>query len=474
MPKILDETDDLPDWEFFSDRVRSHWRRPRTFTAFIPVQDGVTFEQLQHRLEQLNERFQSSLRQVKDLHSFRLGAIESDESTGQFVSVLFNTVHDDSPGKHLRSLVAHVGELLSTAFGLNSAADRSGALSQLILSNRVRENTFYVGSINATVAEIFQERQLKGAVQAYILEQQKNGRWEASATTEQIRRDVRDQFLTIPAGLPRERRGSLTAKGRWLRFLDLLATLILFPFIGVLAVDINAAIRRNPQAWSRNLTWLAYSVWWVYGAIPTAAGFLVSRLLELTEQESVAEPPDEALVNRLEVAENLGSKNAVTILFEVKNSWIRRWYLWMILRGAELGCRHVWTNGKLTGIGTIHHARIIQTPGGRRLLFMSDYDGSLNRYLDDFLSVGSRAVIPFTSNLVGCPRTRWLFQMHNKNNFGPRWKGMIRSYQVFTVVWYHSYPDLTVREILDHAAFREELFSESLSIEQADRWARRL
>src|SRR5690606_8865013 len=167
-------------------------------------------------------------------------------------------------------------------------------------------------------------------------------------------------FLKLSPGLLRRRTKELSRTARWFRFLDLLATFLLFPFIGVLSVDIRHAIDRITNTATRRCARVGYGIWWIYGAIPTAAGYLVSRFLELTERESVAGPPDEALVSRLEIVENTSSKNAVTILFEVRNSFVRRWYLWMILRGAELGCRHLWTDGRLTGINTIHYARIIQ------------------------------------------------------------------------------------------------------------------
>ena len=53
------------------------------------------------------------------------------------------------------------------------------------------------------------------------------------------------------------------------------------------------------------------------------------------------------------------------------------------------------------------------------MLFMSDYDGSLDRYLLDFMGVGSRAVIPIASSVAGCPKTRWLF---GKNDPAITWE----------------------------------------------------
>jgi hypothetical protein len=105
------------------------------------------------------------------------------------------------------------------------------------------------------------------------------------------------------------------------------------------------------------------------------------------------------------------------------------------------------------------------------MLFMSDYDGSLDRYLLDFTGVGSRAVIPISSNVKGCPKTRWLYGKDNPTTFGPRLQNLLRTYQLETSVWYNAYPFLTVRDVLVNGAIRDGLFAPAMSEEDAQRWA---
>ena len=164
----------------------------------------------------------------------------------------------------------------------------------------------------------------------------------------------------------------------------------------------------------------------------------------------------------------------MTLWFSVRPSWIRRILLRMILFGSDRGCRHFWTDGKLTDIKTIHYARIMQVDGGRTMLFMSDYDGGLGSYLDDFIGIGGRGVIPISSSVDGCPKTRWLFAQANPDTLGPRWKGMIRRYQLETSFWYNAYPLLSVQNIIENARLRDELFAETLTEDAALRWCRRL
>jgi hypothetical protein len=164
-------------------------------------------------------------------------------------------------------------------------------------------------------------------------------------------------------------------------------------------------------------------------------------------------------------------KNEVTYWFTVKESWARRQLMTLVLLGSEGGCRHLWTNGELSGIDTIHYARLLQLADKRVMLFMSDYDGSLDRYLIDFMGVGSRAVIPISSNVKGCPKTRWLYGKDDPTTFGPRLRNLLRTYQLETSVWYNAYPTLTVRDVAVNAAIRDGLFAPAMTEEDAHLWA---
>lgn len=174
---------------------------------------------------------------------------------------------------------------------------------------------------------------------------------------------------------------------------------------------------------------------------------------------------------RLEAVEDLRLKNEVTYWFTVKESWVRRQLMTLVLWGSEGGCRHLWTSGALSEIDTIHYARLLQIADKRVMLFMSDYDGSLDRYLLDFMGVGSRAVIPISSNVAGCPKTRWLYGKNDPTTFGPRLINLLRTYQMETSVWYNAYPFLTVRDVLVNGAIREGLFAPAMTEDDAQRWA---
>ncbi|MFP4283782.1 MAG: hypothetical protein ACLFU2_14265 [Opitutales bacterium] len=150
--------------------------------------------------------------------------------------------------------------------------------------------------------------------------------------------------------------------------------------------------------------------------------------------------------------------------------------MWLTLFGSERGTRHLWTRGSLAGAENIHYARLLLADGGRRMIFMSDYEGSFDAYIDHFIGIGgkTRAVIPISSRVLGCPPTRWLYWPVEEVSFRRRWREMARSYQLQASVRYVAYPDLSANDILNHSVIRERLFAESLSPEELKDWAARI
>lgn len=459
--------------ESWGERLRASWRSPQSLTALIPLV-SASREEVQARLEQLAPHTVRALGAVDDLHSFRLLAAPPAPGMAG-VRILLNSVHDRPLAEHLPRLVAAAGDLLVAALAGAEFSGRPEDLPGLLVRCRVCENTFHLGAINKPVSEILAERRLREAVEAFADERIERGDWPAGTAAERIRRETRDHILAQPSGadLPRGPAPTITAGAKLLRFGDLLLTFG-FPAIGVLARYIAIAIRRIADPAARSAAWLAYALWWIYGAAFTGAAFLGVRFLEKTEPDIVAPPADPAKVARLEDAEDRQPINEVTYWLPVRNTWVRRRLLGVILWGSERGCRHFWTDGELAGIDTIHYARILQVDAGATMIFLSDYDGSLDRYLSDFTSVGSGAVIPISSSLAGCPKTRWLFQPADPGTFGPRLRNLLRLHQLETPVWYNAYSDLSVRDILANAAVRAGLFVAEMSEEAAANWNARL
>ena len=118
--------------------------------------------------------------------------------------------------------------------------------------------------------------------------------------------------------------------------------------------------------------------------------------------------PDESHLKHIAASENNGVQNQISLVVDVKSSRARRVIITTVLWLVDAVSRQWYTRGRLAGIDTIHFARLFLLKGKRRMLFMSDYDGSWSRYLFDFTGPGSLAVVPIWSSLRGCPKARFL------------------------------------------------------------------
>ncbi|MFC7532430.1 hypothetical protein [Actinoplanes sp. GCM10030250] len=173
-------------------------------------------------------------------------------------------------------------------------------------------------------------------------------------------------------------------------------------------------------------------------------------------------------------SEDMSGQNHLASVAEIKPGRFRRTTLRAVLAVIEARARLTDNRGSLAGISSIHFARWVITPDGRRLIFLSNYDGSWESYLNEFIDLaagGLTAVWTNTGNAVGFPATRWLIGDGARDE--ARFKAFARYGMVRTPVWYSAYPHLSVPNIANNMAIRRALGS-TLGPEQARAWLRRL
>jgi hypothetical protein len=133
------------------------------------------------------------------------------------------------------------------------------------------------------------------------------------------------------------------------------------------------------------------------------------------------------------------------------------------------GTRHLFTRDSLAGVRTIHFARWIPLDGGRRVVFCSNYDGSLESYNNDFIDLVAWGLNLIFSNGYGYPRTRWL--VFGGASREQEFKDYLRRHQMPTPVWYSAYPHLSAANVVRNAELRAGL-SGQLNETEAQRWLR--
>ena len=179
---------------------------------------------------------------------------------------------------------------------------------------------------------------------------------------------------------------------------------------------------------------------------------------------------DPRLQERLGAREDFIAQNHMANMSDVKPGFARRNALKAILLLANINAR-LSTKGLLAGIPSIHFAHWALLDGGRRLLFCSNFDGSWENYLDDFIDKANKGLTGIWGNTIGFPRTRWLFWDGATN--AARFKAIARNKQVPSSVWYSAYRKLTVQAIDNNSAIRKDLFT-NLDPEGTKNWLRRL
>ncbi|MGH2751694.1 MAG: hypothetical protein ACRDK3_12600 [Actinomycetota bacterium] len=194
------------------------------------------------------------------------------------------------------------------------------------------------------------------------------------------------------------------------------------------------------------------------------------RLHELRDKPT-DEKPDERLIEKLASLEDHVVQNQFSAVGYMKPGSVRRLTTTAILWLANYATRHIFNRGSLTGVKSIHFARWVFLDDKKRLLFASNYDGSLESYMDDFIDKVAWGLNAVFSNGVGFPRTSWLVRGGAKNEL--QFKNFLRLHQLPTEYWYSAYPRLTAQNIENNAHIRAGLHA-SLNQRQAEEWLRRL
>jgi hypothetical protein len=205
--------------------------------------------------------------------------------------------------------------------------------------------------------------------------------------------------------------------------------------------------------------------------IPAALIWLVGlRLHELLDPASNYDL-DPALLRENSELEDYVEQNAIGTLAEIKPGWF--WYVTAtIFYGiANYASRHVYNNGDLAGLKTVHFARFMRLDNRQRVLFTSYYDGSLEAYNNDFIDLVGWVLNAMFGNQENYPRTRFLFWDGATDERG--FKTFLRGHQIPTQVWYSAYPELSAVNVDNNAQLRAGLYGH-MSLSDAETWLRRL
>ena len=171
---------------------------------------------------------------------------------------------------------------------------------------------------------------------------------------------------------------------------------------------------------------------------------------------------------RLARLEDHDVTNQFTVIGAIKPGRFRVWTMSFLLWIMEWTTRHVYIRGNLARITTIHAARWVFINDKKRMVFASNYDGSLESYMDDFINKVGWGLNLVFSNGVGYPTTNWLVLDGSKNE--QKYKYVLRRHQLATEVWYKGYHGLTVQDLKRNTLIRQGIQQSRMSEAELQQW----
>jgi hypothetical protein len=323
----------------------------------------------------------------------------------------------------LQSLAAVASTGLNNLYSHCRGYTRAGDVLQFMRQHSVPVAAKYVNTIGRTVEQIRQEATLREAIQGFVDQHQLEWR---GTSPRRVRAAIQEFVETEPtlafARRPLPPPAPTYIVGERIHFLLVaFAGIVLFP--GILL------------------------------GLPVYLYFLRKH-----EQADVARDviPSDELIDALAAQEDHGVQNPFTSAGFLKPGPFRRFTATVVLWGANFLTRHIFNHANLIGVKTIHFARWVFLDRKRRVIFASNYDGSLENYMDDFIDKIAWALNISFSNGVDYPKTNWLILGGADDEL--TFKRFNLNHQLVSPFWYAGYQGMTALNIDKNAQLRAGLY----------------
>jgi hypothetical protein len=386
--------------------------RQQALTLVAPVRAGI-LAGLAERLDAAESDVQDALVAVSSLHFARFVLIDGPNGPGS--SLAFESNHDGDLGPHLDSLTKALAPFEDLLFGSWEGYER-GNLAGFVDEHAVSASTFYLGHPGLTVPQIINDRDLRQRLEELLDEEvdQRDLEGESAAS-------VRTRLLG------RLRDGELVTG----------------------PIDRGLPV----QPWSTIAFWTLV----LLVVLPLAVVFVPLALLvewneRRTEPPPVLTPEGDTRLDPINRREDAITQNGLTHHVALRPGLYRRTVFKIVLWFLETTRQLISYEGQLNGISSIHFARWVLLDDDS-VLFFSNYDGSWEAYLGDFVDKAHFYLTAVWSNTKWFPRTNALvFEGASKETAFKQWT---RTFQVENRIWYSAYKTLTVNQVLRNALIRE-------------------
>ncbi|MCB9230950.1 MAG: hypothetical protein H6581_04770 [Bacteroidia bacterium] len=396
----------------------------------------------------------------RTVHFMRWVILDAATAQGKSVpaQLVLSTNFDGGAHAHLNELATVAKEGLTKIYGHCidfPAKPESADIARYLYRHRTKNAAFYNGTVGPGVAQVEDETNLWQAIQQQLMDSNPSQQWPKE-NPGKIREGIVEAIFKNPAfSWARKKSHQPFAKTFGMAVLGL-------GFLLVLALYVACWI----------LAWLPTLIATVVAIVLIAGWWTHLRSLEKKDAANFkASVQSVAQVARLTQREDYKVQNQITHLVDIKPGLTRQIALRFVLWAINLLARLVFNQGNLAGIVTIHFARWAIIDGGKRLLFFSNYDGSWESYLGEFVDRAAIGLTGVWSNTEGFPPTKYLVMEGARNSV--EFKAWAREKQIETQVWYSARKTVSVKNVNNNTAIRDGL-SGHLNEEKTREWLLRL
>lgn len=416
----------------------------QALTVVAPVRESVRAG-LSARLDQSESAVQDALVGVKTLHFARFVLIDGPAGPGSRLA--FESNHDGERGPHIEQLAEALAPFEDLLFGAWEGY-RKGDLAGFVEKHALSASTFYLGHPGLTVSQILNDRDVRQRLET-LLDEELVATDPTGDTASAVRRRLLGR-LGDCATFGSASRGSHTA-----------TPLVTGP--------IDRGFPPQPVS-----TIIFYAI---VVAVVVPAALLLWPLVLWTEwrerqgeasRELVAE--DDPRLDPINRREDAITQNGLTHHVPLRPGRFRRMALGIVLWFLEQARTKIAYEGTLGGISSIHFARWVVLDDDT-VLFFSNYDGSWEAYLGDFVDKAHYYLSAVWANTKWFPATNLLVLGGAAKEL--EFKRWTRTFQVENRIWYSAYKNLTVGDVLRNALVREGASGE-MTEKQAAAWLARL
>ena len=389
------------------------------------------------------------------------------EDTERDPQLVMSSNFDGSVDQHYKDLVS--AEMTSLFDSIYDCCEGYGDKQKASIDSRVaflkkyteKVSAFYKGSPKRSVKTIHREKKLRIKLRKELNNSEK---WNGLSSRE-IHRKLKQEVLNDPEFVW-AKKGYRMPHNSLLKFILLCLVLLILAIPIAIWVLILQLTHENKDEY-----FVDYR-----SDIPEKKTKILEKYEDLVDGINVNTGVKDQVINY---------QNQFSQLVVMKSGWMRR----MTFKGMMLFARVLipikYVEGELLNIPTIHFARWVLFDDDKRVLFFSNFDGSWQQYLGDFIDQSGWGLSAIFSNTTRFPKTNFLgfgglFAMSRfAIKSGPMWPGgaydeehflaWSRSTELPTDMWYSAYPQLSIKNVNNNSRIRTQ-FAKNLSEKQAEKF----